>query len=145
MDSREILISVYPKYMDLMFDGIKNYEFRPFEFDFGDDLVAFWIHETKPVKAITGVMYVSNPISEESDGDPYGLGSEEFKSIVSSGRVAYPIKKIYKLQEPVLLKELQEEFGIKNAPQNYIKLSNYPSLQARLHSSKLFAEMDLPL
>lgn len=64
--------------MDLMLYGIKNYEFRPFEFNFGDDLVVFSIHETKPLKAITGVMYVSNPINEESDGDPYGLGSEEY-------------------------------------------------------------------
>lgn len=73
------------------------------------------------------------------------LEVKNIKNIVSSGRVSYPIKKIYKLEDPVLLKDLQVEFGIKNAPQNYIKMSNYPSLQVRLHRSKLFAEMELPL
>lgn len=126
----DILISIYPKYCQLIERMEKNYEFRPFHF--ASDKIVFWVYETKPTKQIKYKMTVDRPIIEPSESYPYLLGNTKFEDLISNGRSAYRILKLDKFREPISLEEMKREYGV-NAPQNFIYLKKYPDLLLKLN------------
>lgn len=136
-----ILISVYPRIMRLLESGIKNFEFRPFVIN--DDEIVMWIYETKPKMMLTAKMTVQNPVSDLPFGAHYGLGDHEFFQIINTGRVAYKVIELKKIDSPISIKELKTIYNLGNAPQNFVYLSNYPRLLECLLNRKSYRQTSL--
>lgn len=126
----DLLISIYPKYCQLIKKMEKNYEFRPFHIE-SNELI-FWVYETKPTKQLKYKMVVDSPIVEFNESFPYLLGKDRFEKLVASGRRAYRIIQLYELEEPISLVQMKKQYGV-NAPQNFIYLENYRTLLNNLN------------
>lgn len=127
----DILISIYPKYLEQIRNNKKNFEFRPFVIH--DNYINVWVYETRPIMEVNTFMVVRKPIKKLSDSISkyYGLGNEKFIENINNGRVGYEIVSVSTLSTPISLKELKN-LGLYNAPQNYLKIDNYPKLKQRL-------------
>lgn len=136
-----ILISVYPKIMRLLESGIKNFEFRPFVIN--DDEIVMWLYETKPTMMLIAKMTVKNPVSNLPLGSHYGLGDHEFFKIINTGRFAYEVIELKKIDDPISIKELKTIYNLGNAPQNFVYLSNYPKLLKDLLNRNLYRQTSL--
>lgn len=137
LNNSETLISICPKYIKRIIEKNKNYEFRPFKISNEDEKVIFWVYESKPTMCIKYKLIAKNPIVDMKDGSTYTDGQDEFDRIINKNRVAYEITEVYELVEPITLDELRCEHGLKNAPQNFLYLKNYPTLQEKLKMQKL--------
>lgn len=127
----QILISIYPKYCELIKKKKKNYEFRSFSLNSEKEMV-FWIYETKPIKQIKYKMLVANPIKKASKNYPYFLGEEQFLEAIKKRKNAYQILGFEELEVPITLDEMISEYSIK-APQNFIYLDGKLDLLKRLN------------
>lgn len=126
----DIILSVYPKYNELIKQGVKNFEFRPFELESDTGVINMWVYETKPTMALKYLMVVKNPVSKLRTGSNYGLGNERFYDVISSGRVGYEIVKFYKLKDKLELQKMKK-LGL-NDPQNFAYLDKYPKVKEEL-------------
>lgn len=131
----DIVLSIYPTYNKLIKEGIKNFEFRPFELTSETGEINMWVYETKPTMAIKYLMVVRNPVSVLNESSVYGLGNDKFNEIISTGRVGYEIIKLYELVNKVPLSKMKL-LGL-CAPQNFLYLKNKPSLLKELKQSPL--------
>lgn len=129
--SSDILISIFPKYLKDIYKGTKNFEFRPFAIS--DDYIRVWVYETRPIKKLNTLLIVRRPVNNLSDSvsKHYGLGDDKFEENIKNGRVGYEIVSVKKLDNPISLDELKS-LGLYNAPQNYLKIDNFPKLKERL-------------
>lgn len=129
--SSDILISIFPKYLKDIYKGTKNFEFRPFAIS--DDYIRVWVYETRPIKKLNTLLTVRRPVNNLSDSvsKHYGLGDDKFEENIKNGRVGYEIVSVKKLDNPISLDELKS-LGLYNAPQNYLKIDNFPKLKERL-------------
>lgn len=129
--SSDILISIFPKYLKDIYKGTKNFEFRPFAIS--DDYIRVWVYETRPIKKLNTLLIVRRPVNNLSDSvsKHYGLGDDKFEENIKNGRVGYEIVSFKKLDNPISLDELKS-LGLYNAPQNYLKIDNFPKLKERL-------------
>lgn len=129
--SSDILISIFPKYLKDIYKGTKNFEFRSFAIS--DDYIRVWVYETRPIKKLNTLLIVRRPVNNLSDSvsKHYGLGDDKFEENIKNGRVGYEIVSFKKLDNPISLDELKS-LGLYNAPQNYLKIDNFPKLKERL-------------
>lgn len=132
--NKNILISIYPKYIEKILTGEKNFEFRPFVLK-TDYCNIFWVYETSPVKSLKYKMTVKNPITKLKNNQSYFLGNQEFERLISDGKYAYEIIHIDELVLPINLNDLNE-MGV-TAPQGYAYLTKYPHLFNTLKNAKL--------
>ncbi|HEP1803945.1 TPA: hypothetical protein VB840_001398 [Streptococcus suis] len=132
----ELVISIYPKYNNLIKKQIKNFEFRPFEIYSPDDnQIIFWVYETTPTKSIKYKMLVNNPITALSPSQQYGLGEEQFYSNITNGRFAYEIISFQELESPIDFLSLKSINFF--PPQNFTYLENNLKLKKILSKTSL--------
>ncbi|BBU67275.1 hypothetical protein EfmKUHS13_28930 (plasmid) [Enterococcus faecium] len=79
--TNNILISIYPRYMEKIINKQKNFEFRNFYLT-SDPYNIFWIYETIPTKALKYKLIVKNPITKLKKNQHYFLGDDEFEQLV---------------------------------------------------------------
>jgi predicted transcriptional regulator len=118
-----VLLSIKPKYVDLIKSGSKKYEFRRKIFRKSNNCQVF-IYSTFPVKKITGV-FDASVIHEDSPfkiwkmfGSYSGISKEEFFSYFEKCKTAYAIeiRNLVIFQDPRDPSDYFHEF---NAPQSY--------------------------
>lgn len=124
----EIVISIKSKYVELIANKTKNYEFRNYVPKKGVDRI--WIYTSSPIKRLEYVADIDYIIKQPQTIDENGIGNYEFNNLSGDYCYAYHIKNLYKLKNPIDLITLKKDFNF-NAPQSYfylennIKLNNY--------------------
>lgn len=125
--TKEILISIHSKYINLILEGKKNFEFRPFKLGDSSGKIIMWVYETSPVKALKYKMTVKNFITELNSPLKYNLGNNNFKDYISKGKFAYEILSLEELKFPISILEMKK-MGV-TAPQNFSYINKYPEFQ----------------
>jgi len=105
----EILYSLKPQYMDMILKGDKSHEYR----NVIPKVIPkrLWFYITKPKYQLEYLVDVLEPI---------------FKPDKDS-KIAFPISKIHKIQNPISLKDLREKYNF-TPPQGFVYMSKYPNL-----------------
>lgn len=129
-----IIFSIKPFYSELILSGEKCFEFRNFKpKNFSS---YFWVYESSPTKKLKYLMEVEEPIvfPNTLNGNSYGV--ERFNNGSMQCKYAYPIKRIFMLENPIEYLELKTSYNF-TAPQAYTYLSNNLKLQNRIKKSSL--------
>ena len=118
----KMLLSINPEYVEMIFSGIKKYEFRKSQCKRHIDGII--IYCTSPVMKVVGEVAVTSILVDEPDKIWQTVKNEagitrKFYNQYYSGRrnaVAYHLGNIEQYKEP---KELKD-FGISHAPQSFV-------------------------
>ena len=123
----KLLLSINPEYVEKIFAGVKEYEFRKSRCKRPIDGIIFYC--TSPVKRVVGEASVKRVLVDDPSRmwqkvkNTAGI-THDFYDQYYSGRknaVAYQLVDIKRYDVPKQL----EEFGIYHAPQSYIYLAEY--------------------
>lgn len=121
----DVVISIKPKFVDLIKKGLKNYEFRKYIPKKGVNRL--WIYTSSPICSLEYVADIDNIITYPEHIQEEGIGNDEFNRGLKQSKHAYHIKHLYRLKTPLKLERLKSEFGF-TAPQSYFYLENTPKL-----------------
>lgn len=130
----DVVISIKPKFVNLIKDGQKNYEFRKYIPKKGVDRI--WIYTSSPICSLEYVAEIDHIVTYPEHILEKGVGNDEFNNGLKQSQYAYHIKHLYRLNTPLELKKLKAEFGF-TAPQSYFYLSNNEELSKFVLSQKL--------
>lgn len=72
-----------------------------------------WLYESAPTCAITHVVETISPKTPGDIRDSSGTGNDAFDAGEGS-RYAYPIRALYRLNEPLKRQQLQNAYGMKS-------------------------------
>lgn len=133
MFNNAIYISVKPKFTKLIESGEKNYEFRKYMPK--EEVKTLFIYESLPLSRLTYIIELGDIIHYPNKIDINGYGNIEFNEGLKVSKYAYFLKKVYKLEEPILLKDLKK-YGF-NAPQAYSYDYRYPELTEYIKSQQI--------
>lgn len=134
-----IILSIYPKYNEMIFEKEKKFEFRNFVPK--NYTSYFWVYESKPTKALKYIMKVSRPIIFPDKINCLSYGVERFNNGIMDRKYAYEIESIYVLDKPLDLNFLSGNFNF-TAPQAFTYLRNNNNLLEYLRTNvKIFEYM----
>jgi len=121
---RTILLSIKPEYVEKIFDGTKQYEYRKTKCK--EKVEKIIIYSTAPVMQVVGEAEAEEIIEGTPDqvwektkdysGTTYEFFSEYYKG--KNKAIAYKLKNVKKYEEAKSLKSL----GIEFAPQSFVYL-----------------------
>lgn len=124
---RKMLLSFKPNVYEKIYNGIKIFEHRR---NFPDEPIMAYMYVSKPVRAITGIVYLSNRhvISEwKEEFKEDAKAVERIKGYEKSYRYAMEILEFQETTE-IGLDDLKRDVPNFVAPQSYIYLDNNLSL-----------------
>lgn len=121
----DVLISIKPKFVSLIKDEKKNYEFRKYIPKKGVDRL--WIYTSSPICSLEYVADIDNIVTYPKHILEEGVGNDEFNKGFKQSKHAYHIKHLYRLKKPLKLDKMKTEFGF-TAPQSYFYLANNQKL-----------------
>lgn len=132
-----VLLSIKPEFVDSIFTGAKQFEFRRKIFK-NREVKRVIIYATSPVKKVVGEFEIDEIIeSEISDlwektRKKSGIGKAYFESYFTGIDVGYAIKikHFIKYESPM---ELIDDFNINQAPQFFTYLDKLPQSIKNLH------------
>ena len=110
--------------MQQIIDGQKNYEFRRYRLD--PEVKRIWFYRTAPHSSITHICETApaqtrNPGDEPLDND--GLGNNEFNTFHKDWTAydfANKIITVYRIKQPIHLREMKEKARFKSAPRSFM-------------------------
>ena len=119
-----VILSIRPKFCQLIFDGQKKYEYRKRVFT-RSDMEKVYIYATKPICSIVGYFIVDHVIESspsqvwEMTHDGSGITKELYDAYFKNCDMAHAIKigEVVKLDKPIDPKKAIKDF---HAPQNYM-------------------------
>jgi predicted transcriptional regulator len=123
-DSMKVLLSIHPKYANLILNGIKKWEYRKHNFKKKVDTV--FLYATSPIKKVVGEFTIDFIIEDYRDViwkktmQESGITEEEYYNYIKDTRLisAIRIKAYKRYKEPLELSAL----GITKAPQTFVYL-----------------------
>ena len=121
----DVVISIKPKFVDLIKDGHKNYEFRKYIPKKGVERL--WIYTSSPICTLEYVAVIDNIVTYPKHIIEEGIGNDDFNNGLKQSKHAYHIKHLYRLKTPLKLERLRKEFCF-TAPQSYFYLENNQKL-----------------
>lgn len=121
----DVVISIKPKFVNLIKAGHKNYEFRKYIPKKGVDRL--WIYTSLPICTLEYVAVIDNIVTYPKHIIEEGVGNDDFNNGSKQSKHAYHIKHLYRLKTPLKLERLRNEFGF-TAPQSYFYLGNNQKL-----------------
>lgn len=123
---RTILLSIKPEYVEKIFDGTKQYEYRKTKCK--EKVEKIIIYSTSPIMQVVGESEVERIIegtleevwekTKYYSGTTYEFFSEYYKG--KNKAVAYKLKNVKKYEQTKSLKS----FGIEVAPQSFVYIEN---------------------
>ena len=122
-----ILLSIKPKFADMILDGIKRVEYRKALASIANDRIL--LYATAPIKKVVGEVKVKRAgRGDNKDAvwacylDCSGITKEEFDEYFKNKKYA----SWYFLEEPIRYKKPQNirYFGAKSAPRNFVYLKD---------------------
>ena len=127
-----LYMSINPNATQKIEKKLKNYDFRNYipkrNFDKLYVYVTSPVCELKYILVIDDIIQVPNTIPETGDGNC------DFNNGIKS-KYAYQISELYKLEKPIKLKNLKEEYGFA-PPQGFAYGDRYSDLSEFIESSK---------
>ncbi|KAL9128969.1 MAG: hypothetical protein Q9175_007412, partial [Cornicularia normoerica] len=101
-----ILIAIHPEDIENIITRVKTYDFR--KYHVSNHVKEFWYYQTAPISAVTHVAVVGHAKRPgEITGE--GLKNHEFNTntnVETREKFAYPIEELWKLSDPVTLKDM---------------------------------------
>ena len=130
MQNSILLISIKPKYVEMIFNGIKTIELRR-KYPKAKNGTIVVIYASSPTKAIIGIGVVDEVVSDHPQSlwrsvrHNAGVTLQEFKNYFedSSTGVGIHLKEINRLTRPLNLSQLREVWPKFHPPQGYHYLS----------------------
>ena len=111
-------------YMQQIVDGEKTYEFR--KYCLKPSVKRIWFYSTAPQSSIEYLCEIL-PATTRNPGDlpleENGLGNKEFNTRHKDWDgydFAYKILSVRRIEEPITLKNLKDDHGMKSAPQGMV-------------------------
>ena len=129
-EKSDIIVSFDEKYLDPVISQKKPYEFRSWRVD--PEVKRMWIYVNRPVQSLMYILEVDSPIeypNQIPNNNTYNKLFNQGKN--TKWKFAYRIKHLYKLNEPVGMRELKTKYGI-HPPQKFTYVSKYPQLVKNL-------------
>lgn len=130
----DVVMSIKPKFVDLIKEGLKNYEFRKYIPKKGVNRL--WIYTSSPICRLEYVVDIDNIITYPEHIKEKGIGNDEFNRGLKQSKHAYHIKNLYRLKAPLKLERLKSEFCF-TAPQSYFYLENNQKLSEFILTQEL--------
>ncbi|KAL2841160.1 hypothetical protein BJY01DRAFT_257158 [Aspergillus pseudoustus] len=113
----DILMSIKPEHMRNIAAGTKNHEYRRYLLP--SSVRRIWLYTTAPASRIEYVARISRGKTPGQVVEDGGLGNEDFNAGRKVSKFAYEILELWRLREPISLKEAVEKGFLKGAPQKY--------------------------
>lgn len=121
----EIIYSLKPEFINLIINKQKNHEFRNVKPKTWPTRI--WFYISSPECKLMYIAEVGEVINQPNKILTEGIGNFEFNEGFKFANFAYPINHLYKIIEPIGLKELKQKFKF-TAPQGFTYLTKYPDL-----------------
>ncbi len=122
--SNAIFVSINAEATRKILSEEKNHEFRNYipkqKFDF------LFVYVTLPVSKLKYIIEINKIIQYPNKIEYVGNGNDLFNNGMKT-KYAYEIKRVYKLDNPIALKDLKEKFKF-NPPQSFAYASCYEGL-----------------
>lgn len=134
-----ILLSIYPKHVEAIRNGIKKYEFRKINFCKKKNIDLIAVFETKPINAVTMIIKVGKIIIDDITnlwdryGNYSGISKDYFELYYNKCTKGFALEIInfIKIKNPISIKEMYPKFY---PPQRFYILSEkkFPKLYNKL-------------
>ena len=122
----DIIVSFDEEYLEPVISQKKTYEFRSWRAD--PKVKRMWIYVNKPVQSLMYILELDSPVEYPKQIPNDNFYNETFnQGKKPRWKFAYRIKHLYKLNEPVGMRELKTKYGI-HPPQKLTYVSKYPQL-----------------
>lgn len=124
---RKILLSFKPNVYQKIFNGVKIFEHRR---NFPDEPIMAYMYVSKPVRAITGIVYLNNRHVISDWKNEFAADSEAVERIENYEKSYRYAMEILEFQETteIRLDDLKRDIPNFVVPQSYIYLDNNPEL-----------------
>jgi len=125
-EKSDIIVSFDEEYLTPVISQKKTYDFRSWRAD--PEVKRMWVYATKPLQSLMYILEVDSPVEY-----PHQIPNDNtYNEIFNQGKkdkwkFAYRIKHLYKLNEPIGMRELKAKYGI-HPPQKLTYVSKYPPL-----------------
>lgn len=124
----KVLLSIKPKFADLIFQEVKRYEFRRTIFK-SNEVKTVVVYSSNPIQKVIGEFeierIISNPVKKlwQETESLSGIGKDRYDDYFQGKKTGYAIKikSVRKYKKP---KCLQSDFNIKHPPQSFVYLNN---------------------
>ncbi len=130
----DVVVSIYPKFTNLIKTGDKNYEFRKYVPKRGVDRL--WIYSSSPECSLEYMAEIDKIVEFPQKIAEEGIGNNDFNNGLKKSKFAYHINHLYKLISPLSLEKLRSDFGF-SAPQCYFYLDSNDVLRSFLLKQNL--------
>ncbi len=131
---RKIILSLKPKFANLISTRKKTYEFRKYVPK--DPIKQILIYVTQPICELQYIIEIGNPIKYPGKIPENGIGNYEFNNGLKVSKYAFPINHLYKLEQGIPLSKLKSEFNF-TPPQSYVYTDNYSGLMSYLGNCRI--------
>ena len=122
----DIIVSFDEEYLAPVISQKKPYEFRSWQAN--PEVKRMWIYVNKPIQSLMHIFEIDSPIEYPNQIPNDNVYNEMFnQGKRAKWKFAYRIKHLYKLNEPVGIRELKTKYGI-HPPQKLTYVSKYPQL-----------------
>ncbi len=128
-----VIFSLKPKFTSLIESGKKNYEYRKYVPRNLPKEIIFYI--SAPVSKLIYIVETDKPIKYPDKVEPNGYGNDEFNKGLKESKYAFPIKHLYKLNNPLSLNLLRKKYSF-SAPQSFAYLKTYEKLKEHVESTE---------
>ena len=130
MANNALLISIRPRFAEMIFAGTKTVELRRMRPRIGKDDMVF-VYVSSPVKALEGAFEIAEVVSGSPKsiwrrlGSNTGLSKQEFDNYFDGKNVAFAIRirRYWRLPSPVRLASLKRQRNGFHPPQGYHYIS----------------------
>ena len=130
----DIIVSFDEEYLDPVISQKKTYDFRSWKAN--SEVKRMWVYVNKPLQSLMYILEVDSPIeypNQIPNDNTYNKWFNQGKNV--RWKFAYRIKHLYKLNEPIGMRELKIKYGI-HPPQKFTYVSKHPQLVKTLSISE---------
>lgn len=117
----DIFMSIKPEHMANIASGAKNHEYRRYLLP--SSIHYIWFYASAPISAIQYVARISRGKAPGEVPEDGGLGNMDFNAGKKQSKFGYEILALWKLGEPITLRQAISRGFLKGPPQKYTFVS----------------------
>ena len=125
VESKEIFLSIRPKFANLIASKEKTYEFRRYKPK--EPIKKIWFYVTSPDSGLKYIAEVGEPVEYPTKIPENGIGNADFNQGLKVSKFAFQVLHLDELIEAIPLRKLKDGFGF-NPSQCYIYTDTFPEL-----------------
>ena len=122
----DIIVSFDEEYLDPVISQKKTYEFRSWKAD--PEVKRMWLYVNRPIQSLMYILELDSPVEYPKQIPNDNFYNKTFNQGKNpKWKFAYRIKYLYKLKEPIGIRELRTKYGI-HPPRKLTYVSKYLQL-----------------